>query len=171
MNYAFALIDPTSFHIAQAHDLDVKRYIEFTNLKKLNPSLSTYISIGGWDAGGAVFSAMVSTSANRAAFISSLKLFLKTYVFDGVDIDWEYPVADDRGGHEADFVNFVTFLSELRSALGGSYGITTTLPSSYWYLQHFDVTKMQEFVDWFNVMSKYLPSTFLTKYLRVHGLT
>lgn len=53
---------------------------------------------------------MMSTSANRAAFTSSLLAFMKTYAFDGVDIDWEYPVAPDRGGKKADFANYVTFM-------------------------------------------------------------
>lgn len=136
------------------NSFDVKLYTEFTDLKNQNPSLSVFISIGGWDAGGKVFSDMVSTSANRAAFINSLKTFMKTYAFDGVDIDWEYPVADDRGGNEADFANFVTFLSELRSGLGTSYGITATLPSSYWYMQHFNIAQMEQYLDWFNMMSE-----------------
>lgn len=34
---------------------------------------------------------MVSNTANRQAFISSLTNFMSTYGFDGVDIDWEYP--------------------------------------------------------------------------------
>jgi chitinase len=35
------------------------------------------------------FSDMVSTRANRAAFISSLMTFMDTYGFQGADIDWE----------------------------------------------------------------------------------
>lgn len=133
---------------------DTQLYTEFTDLKKDNPNLQIFISIGGWDAGGAIFSKMVSSSTNRGAFISSLKTFMKTYAFDGVDIDWEYPVVGDRGGDKADFINYVTFLEELRSALGSGYGITATLPSSYWYMQGFDVANMEKYLDWFNIMSK-----------------
>jgi GH18 family chitinase len=35
------------------------------------------------------FSDMVSTKANRAAFIKSLMTFMDTYGFQGADIDWE----------------------------------------------------------------------------------
>jgi chitinase len=132
------------------YDLDL--YSQVTALKHDNVALKVYISIGGWDAGGAVFSAMCSSSTNRAAFINSLLSLMKTYAFDGVDIDWEYPGAADRGGTDADFANLVTFMQQLKSSLGG-YGLTMTLPSSYWYLQHFDVVNLQKYVDWFNFMS------------------
>ncbi|KAH1586896.1 hypothetical protein KXX34_006961 [Aspergillus fumigatus] len=41
---------------------------------------------------------MVSTAENWATFIKSVVQFCQTQAFDGIDIDWEYPVADDRGG-------------------------------------------------------------------------
>lgn len=162
LNYAFALISDT-YQVAQMNSFDTTLYTQFTDLKSKNPALQVFISVGGWDAGGAIFSAMTSTSANRATFISSLLQFMKTYAFDGVDIDWEYPVASDRGGNEADFVNYVSFLEELRAALGTSYGITATLPSSYWYMQGFDVVNMEPYLDWFNIMSK-----FRTTFIRTH---
>lgn len=46
------------------------------------------------------------------------------------------------------------FLKELRSALNWRYGITATLPSSYQYLQHFDAADMEQYLDWFNMMSE-----------------
>lgn len=48
----------------------------------------------------------------------------------------------------ADTANFVTLVQELKQAFG-SKGLTVTLPTSFWYLQHFDVNAMQEHVDWF----------------------
>lgn len=152
VSYAFALIDPTTFRISQMNSFDTKLYPRITNLKLQNPQLQVFISVGGWDAGGRVFSDMVSTASNRAAFISSAVQFCNTYAFDGIDIDWEYPVADDRGGRPADYVNFVTFMSELKSA-ADKLGITLTLPSSYWYLKGFDIVNLEKHVDWFNFMS------------------
>ena len=49
--------------------------------------------------------------------------------------------------------NFVTWLTRLRSTLGSKYGLTITIPSSYWYMRHFNVSALIEQVDWFNVMT------------------
>lgn len=65
-------------------------------------------------------------------------------------------MAEERSGREEDFDNFVTFLQRLRKRLsseGLKKGVSLTLPSSYWYLQHFDIVKLQDEIDWFNIMS------------------
>jgi len=76
----------------------------------------------------------------------------------------EYPVASERGGREADFENYVSFLAKLREALDGSdktYGLTITLPSSYWYMQHFDIKNMDKSVDWVRLQE--IPSSLRKK--------
>ncbi|KAJ9138369.1 Family 18 glycoside hydrolase [Pleurostoma richardsiae] len=158
LNFAFAFFDPSTFQIAPMDANAASLYSRFTALKQQKAGLETWISVGGWsftDPGATqhAFSDMVSSSANRATFISGLMKFMSTYGFDGVDLDWEYPGADDRGGNQADVENYVTFASELRSAFGSKYGLTITLPTSYWYLQHFDLEGIQKSVDWFNIMA------------------
>lgn len=96
---------------------------------------------------------MASSSNNRQTFINGLIKFMDTYGFDGVDLDWEYPAADDRGGVAADKENYVALVKDLKSAFGTDYGLSVTLPTSYWYLQHFDLESMQDSVDWFNFMA------------------
>lgn len=66
----------------------------------------------------------------------------------------EYPVTPDRNGSVTDYVNYVTFMQSLRDTLdehapaGGRYGLSMTLPSSYWYMQNFDIIKFATIVDW-----------------------
>lgn len=102
------------------------------------------------------FSALAASSSAQSKFFDSLVNFMSTYGFDGVDIDWEYPVAPERSGKPADYANYVSFMKKLKNALGSggyNYGLTLTLPSSYWYLQNFDIKALEPIVDWFNLMS------------------
>ena len=137
---------------------DTSLYRPFTSLKQRYPGLKTWISVGGWsmnDPGpfASVFSDLAASEAHQDAFADSLIAFMREYGFDGVDIDWEYPGAPDRAGNPADIRNFVTWMRRLRKRLGSQYGLTITVPSSYWYMRHFDVQGLAEATDWLNVMT------------------
>lgn len=47
------------------------------------------LTIGGW-SGSVYFSDLVSTSKKRAAFANTIKTWMRTYGFKGVDLDWEF---------------------------------------------------------------------------------
>lgn len=119
---------------------------EFIDLKTDNAGLSCYLSVGGWsfnDGDTATYcSDMAATSAGGTSFAESLLYVLQTYGFDGVNLDWEYPAASDRGGSDKDTENYVALVRVIRDifdASGQAYGITFTIPASYWYLKNFDV--------------------------------
>ena len=91
-------------------------------------------------------------------------------------------MAPERSGNDVDFSTYVSFLSNLRNALGSGghrYGLSITLPcmistshprgfpkyadvpiASYWYMRNFDIVKLQPLVDWFNVMTYDLHGTW-----------
>src|SRR5207244_1904843 len=81
------------------------------------------------------WSNMVASASNRKIFIDSLLVFMAKYGFQGVDLDWEYPVAEDRGGAEDDTENFVALVKEMRVAFGTQYGISVALAPDIWYLR------------------------------------
>ncbi|KAI6914076.1 hypothetical protein D0869_03271 [Hortaea werneckii] len=131
--------------MAQMAPTDIQQYMQLTDLKRDNQNLKVFISIGGWDTGGATFSDMVSSPSRRSAFIDPLKRFLKQYVFDGVDINWQYPVAEDRGGNQADLEIYVVFLEELRAELGKWNSEATTAES---FVQaHSNLTEIDQGLD------------------------
>jgi chitinase len=72
------------YTISQMNDFDAELYPLFTGLKEQNGALKTFISVGGWAAGGKIFSDMVSTATYRAVFINSALQFMRTYGFDGI---------------------------------------------------------------------------------------
>ncbi|KAL8685655.1 MAG: hypothetical protein Q9218_007628, partial [Villophora microphyllina] len=159
INFAFAFFDPSSYQIAPMDGNAVSLYSRFTGLKSKSPGLQTWVSVGGWSFTDP-FSNLASSAGNRQTFISGLIKFMSTYGFDRVDLDWEYPAADDRGGVEADTNNYVLLAQEMKSAFGSKYGLSMTLPTSYWYLQHFDLMGIQDHVDWFNLMAYDLHGTW-----------
>jgi GH18 family chitinase len=158
IDFAFMLFDPNTFAIAPGDANDTELIARFTDLKTANPGLQTWVSIGGWNFNepgptATAFSDMVSCQENRTKFINELTHFMDTYAFDGLDLDWEYPSASDRGGRPADRDNYVLLTKDLRAAFGTKYGLSVTLPASFYYMQNFDVSGMASHVDFFNIMT------------------
>ncbi|KAH8666888.1 hypothetical protein BX600DRAFT_511777 [Xylariales sp. PMI_506] len=155
--FAFASIDPDTFEVVASDDRDVDLYTQFTALK--GPSLETWIAIGGFDfsdndtATHYTWSDLAGSAANRAAFIASAMDFMDEYGFQGMDLDWEYPGATDRGGDASDTANYVELVKEMNEAFAGNYGLSLTLAPDYWYLRNFDAISMQPYVSWFGFMS------------------
>ncbi|KAM5440319.1 putative chitinase [Microsporum canis] len=128
-------------------------------LKKKYPGLQVWAAIGGWSFNDEAnsqntcraFRNMVGKIENRTKFISALLRFMRTYGFDGADLDWEYLGAEDRGAKTEDTSNLVLLLKEMRTAFQGQYGLSATLPTNFWYLRWFDISKMQHYLDWFSI--------------------
>lgn len=95
------------------------------DLKSRNPQLKVIASVGGW--GMPLFPDVVADPARRNAFTQSAVAFLTRYpVFDGLDIDWEYPGGGDNArallSDEAcvtEAANHRAFIDGLRQALDG----------------------------------------------------
>ncbi|KAJ7021249.1 hypothetical protein C8F04DRAFT_973044 [Mycena alexandri] len=159
VNFAFAYISD-SFEVVEMTSGDSKLWTETTALKSQNPALKVFLSIGGWTFNNpptaSIFSTLVASSANTNTFIKSVLNVMNAYGFDGIDIDWEYPVAEDRGGSADDKVNYPTFLKAVKTAFTPyGYELSFTAPSSYWYLQNYDLPNLlaDGAADWVNVMT------------------
>lgn len=51
-------------------------------------------------------------------------------------------------------------MQEAFAAKNPGWDISCTLPSSYWYLQNFDLSNMQKYLSWFNFMTYDLHGTW-----------
>lgn len=89
-------------------------YSSFNQLKTTYPGLKTLIAVGGWTFDQSRFVLVSSTDARRSAFASSVVAFLENHNFDGIDLDWEYPVTRDGTG--ADYNNYPLLCQALRTA-------------------------------------------------------
>ncbi|KAF2009039.1 glycoside hydrolase family 18 protein [Aaosphaeria arxii CBS 175.79] len=163
VNYAFAYIDPNTFEITTMDpQTPISTFQDIVSLKDLKPDLKVFVSIGGWTfsdndtATQPVFGNIARSENNRQRFANKLLKFMNGYGFDGVDLDWEYPGAPDRGGKPDDTVNYVSLMKTLKSTFdrsGRDLELTFTAPSSFWYLRWFDLPGMMKYADWVNLMS------------------
>ncbi|CAG8001645.1 unnamed protein product [Penicillium salamii] len=163
VNFAFASIDPSTYQVvAMDSATPTSLFSDVTNLKSVKEDISVFVSIGGWTFSDndtdtqSVFGDIAASASNRKKFANNVVHFMRQYGFDGVDLDWEYPGAGDRGGKARDTENYVLLLKTLKEVFdssGNTYGLTFTAPSSYWYLRWFDLPKMMKYADWVNVMT------------------
>ncbi|OLY83937.1 Chitinase A1 [Smittium mucronatum] len=107
--------------------IDTKKYIDGhegymkyitsdTGLRKKNQNLKILISVGGWN-GSKDFSTTLSNSHGRKVFLESIVDFIVKYNFDGLELDWEYPVEGGSAGNSRnpkDGENLLSFLTDLR---------------------------------------------------------
>lgn len=149
---------------------------QLRELKAKYPNIRIMLSIGGWTY-SKYFSSAAATSASRQKFVSScVNMFIKgnlptgiggdasggpaaaAGLFDGIDIDWEYPASS--AGHlgniysAADTQNFTYLLGEFRSELdtygasiGKKFELTATLPSGQDKLALIQTNQIGQYLD------------------------
>jgi chitinase len=131
-------------------------------LKKKHPHLKALISVGGWTLSGP-FSTVAADAQLRTKFAKSCAAFVKKYDFDGVDIDWEYPVsggASTTKTQPADKQNFTLLLAALRKELDAAgkadkrhYLLTIAAPAGPSVYANLELDKIAEHLDWINLMA------------------
>ncbi|KAG8182777.1 hypothetical protein JTE90_018651, partial [Oedothorax gibbosus] len=154
--YALAKLENNSIE-SRLPDIDLPEYLngyqKFNDLKKKNPNLKTLIAIGGWDMTSKPFSIMASDRTNRTIFIESVLLFLKQHGFNGLDLDWEWPVTN--GGRAEDKQNFVVLLKELKAALHSEgFLLTSTVSATKYYIDMaYDIPAISKELDQIHLLS------------------
>lgn len=143
-------------------------FAELRQLRKKHTGLRLLLSIGGWDA-APQYSDVALTAASRAAFAQScIKLFVQQQGFDGIDLDWEFPV---HGGmnksRPEDRANFTALAREFRHQFDAlsrktkhHYYLTVATPAGTWQQggaysvsDSYDLAAVVPDVDWLNVMT------------------
>ncbi|CAJ0574906.1 unnamed protein product, partial [Mesorhabditis spiculigera] len=125
--------------------------------------LKVLFAIGGWE-NSQHFSKIAASQAGRAKLNGNIRKVIQEFKFDGVDLDWEYPVTGGAvEGEEMDRQNYVQLMAELRQELtdlkesegrAEQYLISFAGAAGYWVLKPgFDLQNLLRYVDFVNVMS------------------
>ncbi|KAJ3064988.1 hypothetical protein HDU98_011611 [Podochytrium sp. JEL0797] len=107
------------------------------------PRLKVTLSIGGDPS---VFSAATSTAANRTAFVKNCVALVDQVNADGLDIDWEDPVASDAS-------NLLALVQTFRSALGTKRILSIATPTDIYSIQSANLPALAPYLSWYGVMS------------------
>jgi chitinase len=137
-------------------------YGALKRLKDAHPNLEVMISIGGWTLSDK-FSDVALTPASREKFAASCVAFCKQYGFDGVDLDWEYPVSgglDSNKYRPEDKQNYTLLVKEIRrqfdlqeAADGKQWLISIASPAGYDKYVNFEMAELAKTLDWINIMT------------------
>ncbi len=154
---------------------------QLAKLKAKYPNLKIEISLGGWTK-STWFSTLASTPQLRQQFVSScIDTFIKgnlpgggwpesaggvgaaAGLFDGIDLDWEYPTQVAGGNVDvspADRHNATLLAAEFRRQLdaygkktGKHYLLTAALPAAQNSTRYFELSQFSKYLDWDNVMT------------------
>lgn len=138
---------------------------QFQELKKLHPELKLLISLGGWGQSWG-FSSAVEPEHLHDFVESCVNLFIKGQfaeginapgIFDGIDIDWEYPVTGGvEGGKPEDKANFTAMAAEFRKQLDAvkpGLLLTAALPAEEEYYSNFELEKITHTMDFLSIMA------------------
>lgn len=129
---------------------------QLLKLKKKHPDLKILWSFGGWTWSGG----FAEAARNPAAFARSCRDLVENSkwadVFDGIDIDWEYPnacgLSCDTSGREA----FPKLMSALRAEFGPDYLVTAAITADATpggKIDAADYAGAAQYVDWYNPMT------------------
>ncbi|MDY7229088.1 glycosyl hydrolase family 18 protein [Hyalangium rubrum] len=126
---------------------------QLRKLKQLYPNIKVLFSFGGWTWSGG----FTQAAADPATFAESCYQLLEdprwADVFDGIDIDWEYPNACglncDASGPDA----YVRLMQALRSRFGSNYLVTAAVPAGAAHINAANYGAAAQYINWYNVMS------------------
>ncbi|MFC5289483.1 glycoside hydrolase family 18 protein [Actinokineospora guangxiensis] len=113
-------------------------------LKQRHPTLRVLISLGGWTGSKYFSNAALTAESRREHVRSCIDLWIKgnlpgaapgagAGVFDGIDLDWEWPGSEGEVGNiirPEDKRNFTLLVQEYRKQLDRRHDLTAFLPAS-----------------------------------------
>ncbi|XP_013404709.1 probable endochitinase [Lingula anatina] len=155
--YAFANIDVDGLTIEASDayaDLEenggLGHFKAITNMAKQHPHLSALLAIGGWNAGSYGFIKVTKDQQTMETFARNTAKFLRDHDFDGLDVDWEYPVEP----YKSSFTRLVQVLRREFDAGQPRLLLTSAVSAGKGTINvAYDVPALARDLDFINVMT------------------
>ncbi|MEV4564374.1 glycosyl hydrolase family 18 protein [Nonomuraea sp. NPDC049419] len=129
---------------------------QLRKLKKKHPHIKVLFSFGGWTWSGG----FAQAAQNPAAFAESCYRLVEdprwADVFDGIDIDWEYPNACGLTCDNSGPAAFRNLMQALRNRFGQNYLVTAAITAdgtNGGKIDAADYAGAAQYLDWYNVMT------------------
>jgi chitinase len=125
---------------------------QLRKLKQMYPQIKILWSFGGWTWSGG----FTQAAANPTAFANSCYNLVHdprwNGVFDGIDIDWEYPNSCGLNCDSSGPAAYKNLMQALRARFGSEL-VTAAVPAGYAHINAADYGGAAQYVDWYNVMT------------------
>lgn len=129
-------------------------------LKAAFPGLKVLLAVGGWTGSGR-FSDAACTDAARRAFANSGLALLQAHGFDGLDVDWEFPVTGglpENSRRPEDRQNYTLLLKTLRQVFDTTTGadrllLTAAHGAGRNQVEALETDQLAGYLDWMNLMT------------------
>lgn len=157
---------------------------QLKKLKEMYPHIKIMISLGGWTWSEDMSDAALTPQSRAQAVASCIDIYLRGNlpveggaggdgaafgVFDGIDVDWEYPAAPGNTNNyrPEDATNFPLFLQEFRTQMdalevetGREYLLTVATAAGVDKYSLIDWNQVHPHLDWINLMTYDLHGAF-----------
>lgn len=154
INYAFAVPNADGLCIPDSTAASKVNIPALQALKHKYAGLKILLSVGGGGDLTEKFRSVVSSPENIARFTISCIDLMRSWDFDGLDLDWEFTQAEFSQPYTALLTEMRRQVDQASLASGNRiYLLTLAAPAGPWGISRLELDQIYPLVNWINLMT------------------